>query len=195
MLAHWKKSYDKYRQHIKKQKHYFADKGLSSQSYGFFSSCVWIWELNHKEGWVVKNWCFWTVVLEKTLENPLVCKEIKPVNPKVYQPLICIARTDAEVEVPILWSIDAKSWLIGKDPDAGKDWRQEEKGTTGRDGWMASRTPWTWVWTNSWRWWRTRKPGVPQSTGLGRVRHDQWLTTIVFANIGFSLGSNKIVTR
>ena len=101
------------------------------------------WELGHKEGWALMNWCFWTVVLEKTLENPFVCKEIKPVNPRGDQPWICIARTEAEVEVPILWPPDAKSWLIGKDPFAGKDWKQEEKGTAGRDGWMASWTPWT----------------------------------------------------
>ena len=103
-------------------------KGLSSQSYGFSSSHVWMWELDHKESWVPKNWCFWTVVLEKTLESPLGCKEIKPVNPKGNQCWIFIGRTD--VEAPILWPPDAKNWLTGKDPDAGKDWRQEEKGTT-----------------------------------------------------------------
>ena len=89
-----------------------------------------MWELDHKESWALKNWCFWTVVLEKTLENPLDCKEIKPVNPKGNQFWIFIARTNAEAEVLILWPHDAKNWLIGKDPDAGKDWRQEEKGTT-----------------------------------------------------------------
>ena len=113
------------RQHIKKQRHYFADKGLSSQSYGFTSSHVWMWELDHKEGWAPKNWCFPTVVLEKTLESPLNNKEIKPVNPKGNQPWIFIGRVDAEA--PILWPPDAKSQLIGKDPDAGKDWRQEER--------------------------------------------------------------------
>ena len=91
---------------------------------------VQMWELNHKEGWVPKNWCFWTVLLEKTLESPLDCKEIRPVNPKENQPCIFIGRTDAKAEAPILWPPDAKSWLIGKDPDAGKDWRQEEKGKT-----------------------------------------------------------------
>ena len=100
------------------------------------SSHVWMWELDHEEGRVLKNWCFWTVVLEKTLESPLDCK-IKPVNPKGNQPWIFIGRTDAEAEAPILWLPDAKNQLIGKDPDAGKDWRQEEKGTTEDDmvGW------------------------------------------------------------
>ena len=124
-LVPWKNSYDKPRQHIKKQRHYFANKGPSSQGYGFSSSNVWMWEFDHKEGWAPKNSCFQTVVLEKTLESPLGSKEIKPVNPKGNQPWIFIGRTDAEA--PILWPPDAKSWLIGKDPDAGKDWRQEEK--------------------------------------------------------------------
>ena len=108
----------------------FADNGLSNQSYGFSSSHVWMWELDHKESWVMKNWCFWTVVLEKTLESPLDCKEIQLVHPKGDPPCIFIGRTDAGAEAPILWPPDAKNWLIGKDPDAGKDWRQEEKGTT-----------------------------------------------------------------
>ena len=96
----------------------------------FSSSHVWMWELNYKESWAPKNWCFWTVVLEKTLKSPLDCKENKPVNPKENQPWIFIGRTDAEAEAPILWLPDAKNWLLGKYPDAGKDWRQEEKGTT-----------------------------------------------------------------
>ena len=96
----------------------------------FSSSHVWMWELDHKEAWVLKNWCFWTVELEKTLESPLDCKEIKPITPKGNQPWIFIGRTDAEAEAPILWPPDAKSWLVGKDPDAGKDWRWEEKGMT-----------------------------------------------------------------
>ena len=108
----------------------FVNKGLSSQSYGFSSSHVWIWELGHKESWVPKNWCFWTVVLEKTLESPLDCKETQPVHPKGEQSWIFIGRTNAEAESPILWPPDAKKWLTGKDPDAGKDWRQEEKGMT-----------------------------------------------------------------
>ena len=121
-LLLWKKSYDQRRQHIKKQRRYFANKGPSSQSYGFSSSHVWMWELDYKESWVLKNWFFWTVVLEKTLLSPVDCKEIKPVNSKEDQSWIFIGRTDAEA--PILWPPDAKNWLIGKDPDAGKDWRQ-----------------------------------------------------------------------
>ena len=124
------KSYDQPRQHIKKQRQYFADKDLSSQSYGFSSSHVWMWELDHKESWVLKNWCFLTVVLEKTLESPLDCKEIQPVHPKGNQSWIFTGRTDAEAETPLFWPPDAKNWLTGKDPDAGKDWRQEEKGMT-----------------------------------------------------------------
>ena len=130
MLAPWKRSYDKPRQHIKKQRHYFANKCPSSQSYGFSSSHVWMWELDYKESWALKNWCFLTVVLKKTLESPLDCKEIKSVNSKGNQSWIFIGRTDAKAETPILWPPDAKNWLLGKDPDAGKDWRQEEKGTT-----------------------------------------------------------------
>ena len=126
----WKRSYDKPRQHLKKQRHYFADKCAHSQSYGFSSSHVWIRELDQKDGWVLKNWCFWTVVLKKTLESPLDCKGIKPVNPKGNQPWIFISRTDVEAEAPILWPCDVNSLLIGKDPDPGKDWRQEEKGMT-----------------------------------------------------------------
>ena len=121
--------YDKPRQCIKKQRHYFAEKGPSSQSYGFSSSHVWLSELDYKESWVLKNWCFWTVVLEKTLESPLDCKEIQPVHPKGNQSWIFTGRTNAEAETPILWSPDVNSQLIGKDPDAGKDWGQEEKGT------------------------------------------------------------------
>ena len=108
----------------------FANKGPSSQSYGFFSSHVCMLELDYKEIWVGKNWCFWTVVLEKTLESPLDCKEIQPVHPKRDQSWVFIGRTDAEAETPILWPPDVRSWLIGKDPHAGKDWRREEKGTT-----------------------------------------------------------------
>ena len=139
-VAPWKKSYDQSRQHIKKQRHYFADKGPSSQSYVFSSSHVWMWELDHKESWALKNRCFWTVVLEKTLESPLDWKEIQPVSPKGNQPWIFIGKTDAEAETPILWPPDAKIWLIWKDPDAGKDWRQEKKGTTedGMVGWHHS---------------------------------------------------------
>ena len=130
MLTPWKESYDQPRQHIKKQRHYFANKGQSSQGYGFSSSHVWMWELDYKESWVLKNWCFWAVLLEKTFESPLDYKEIQPVHPKGNQSWVFIGRTDVEAETPILWPPETKSWHIGKDPDAGKDWGQEEKGTT-----------------------------------------------------------------
>ena len=128
MLTPWKESYDQPRQHIEKQRYYFANKGLSSQGYGFSSGCVWMWELDCEESWAPKNWCFWTVVLEKTLESPLDCKEIQPVHPKAYQSWVFIGRADAKAETPIFWPPHAKSWLIGKDSDSGRDWGQEEKG-------------------------------------------------------------------
>ena len=117
------------------------NKCLSSQGYGFSSSHVWMWELDHKESWAPKNWCFWTMVLEKTLERPLDCKEIQPVYSKGNQSWLFIGRTDAEAETPILWPPDVKSWLIWKDPDTGG-----EGDNRGWDGWMASPTQWTWVW-------------------------------------------------
>ena len=147
MFAPWKNSCVKPRQCFKKQRHHFAGKSPYSQTYGFSSSHVWMWELDHKEGWELDNWFFWTVVLEKTLESPLDCKEIKPVNPKGNQSWIYIGRTDDEAEAPILWSPVSKSWFIGKDPDAGKNWGQEEN--RGWDSWMTSLTQWTWVWGNS----------------------------------------------
>ena len=110
-------------------RHCFANKGPSSQSYCFSSSHIWMWELD-KGSWALTNWCFWIVVLEKTLESPLDCKEIQPVHPKGNQSWVFIGRTDAEAETPILWLPDVKSWLIGKDSNAGKDWRWEENGTT-----------------------------------------------------------------
>ena len=122
-----KESYDKPRQDIKKWRYHFANKGQFTQSYAFSSSHLGMWELDHKEGWTLKNWCFQIVVLEKTPESPLDCKEIQPVNPK-EQSWVFIGRTDAEAETPILWPPDAKSQLTGKAPDAGKDWSHEEKG-------------------------------------------------------------------
>ena len=110
--------------------HYFANKGPSSQGYGFSSSHVWMSELGYKESWALKNWFFWTVVLKKTLESPLDCKEIQPVHPKGDQSWVFTGRTDVETETPILWPPDEKSWLIWKDPDAGRDWRREEYGMT-----------------------------------------------------------------
>ena len=115
---------------ILKSRDYFANKDPYSQSYGFSSSHGWMWELDYKENWAPKNWCFWTLVLEKTLESPLDCKQSQPVHPKGNQSWIFIERTDAEAETPILWLPHMKNWLTGKDPDAGKDWRREEKGTT-----------------------------------------------------------------
>ena len=130
MLTPWKESYDQPRQHIKKQRHYFANKDPPSQGYGFSCCHVWMCELDYKESWVPKNWCCWTVVLEKTLESPLDCKEIQPVRPKGDQSLVFIGWTDDEAETPVLWPPDAKNWLIWKDPDAVNDWRQEEKWMT-----------------------------------------------------------------
>ena len=169
MIAPWKKSCDKPRQHIEKQRHHFADKGPYSQSYGSCSSHVGMWELDHKEVCVLKNWCFLPVGLEKTLDSPLDSNEIKLVNPKGNQPWIFTGRTDVETEAPIP---DSKSWLIGKDSDAGRDWGQEEKGTTEDE--MAG---WTWVWVSSGSWWWTGRPGVLQFVGSQRVGHD-WATEL-----------------
>ena len=130
ILAPWKKSYDTPRQCIKKKKHHFVDNVLYSQSYGFSSSHVWMWQLDYKESQAPKNWWFWIVLLEKTFERLLDCKEIKPVHPKGNQSWIVIGGTEAETETPILWPPDVNNWLIWKDPDPGKDWRWEEKGTT-----------------------------------------------------------------
>ena len=165
MPAPWKESYDQPRQNIKKQKQYFVNKGLSSQGYGFSNGHVWMWELDYKESWALKNWCFWTVVLEKTLESPLDCKEIQPVIPKGDQFWVFIGRTDVEAETPIFWPPDAKSWLIWKDPDAGKDWKQEEKGTTEDEmaGWHHQLNAHKFGWT----------PAVGDEQG-GLARCDSW---------------------
>ena len=130
MPVPWEESYDKSGQHIKKQRHYFANKSPSSQRYGFSNSHVQMWELDHKEGWELKDWWFLMVVLEKILRSPLDRRKIKSVNPKGNKPWMCIGSTFAEAEAPILWLPDVKSWITGKDPDAGKDWRQKEKGMT-----------------------------------------------------------------
>ena len=173
MLAPWKISCDQPRQHIKKQRHCFAHKGPSTQSYGISRTHVWKWELNHKKRWAPKNLCIWTVVLEKTLERPLDCKEIHPVHPRGNQSWIFIGRSYAESETPILWPPDAKNWLIWKDPDVGKYWRWEVKGMTEDEmGCMASLARWTWVWVSSGNWWWTGKPDGLQSMGLQRVGYD-----------------------
>ena len=140
-----------------------------------------MWEVAYKESWVPKNWCFWTVVLGKTFKSPLDCKEIQPFHPKGYQSWIFIRRNDAETQTPVLWPPDVKNWLILKDPDAGKDWRPEEKGTTEDEmvGWH--HRLWTWVWVGSGSWWWTGKPGLLQSMGWQRVRHD-WVTELNLLN-------------
>ena len=154
-----------------------SKRGPSSQSYGFSSNHVWMWELDYKESWALKNWCFWTVVLEKTLESPLDCKEIQPVHSEGDQPWGFFGRNEAETETPVLWPPHAKSWLIGK------DWCWEGLGAGGEgdnrgwDGWMASMTQWTWVWVNSRSWWWTGRPGVLRFMGSQRVRHD-WVTEL-----------------
>ena len=142
-----------------KHRHYFANKGQSSQSYGFSSGHVWMWELDCKESWVSKNWCFWTVVLEKTLESPLDCKEIQPVHPKGNQSWILIGRTDVNGETPILWPPDLMNWLTWKDPECCERLKVGGEGDDrDLDGWMASLTQWTWVWVSSGIWWWTGSP-------------------------------------
>ena len=176
-LAPWKNSYDRPRQLIKKQKHYIAKKGPSSQSYGFSSSHVWMWELEYKESCVLKNWCFWTVVLENTLKSPLGCKEIQPVHPKGNQSWIFIGSTDVDGETPILWPPDEKNWLIEKTLMLGKIQCKRRGRMRGWDGLMASPTQWTWLWVNSGSWWWTGRPGVLQSMGPQRVGQD-WVTEL-----------------
>ena len=164
MLTPWKESYDQPRQQIKKQRHYFVNKGPSSQGYGFSSGHVWMWELDYKEISMPKQWCFWTVVLEKTLESPLDCKEIQAVHPKGDQSWVFIGGTDVEAETLILWLPDAESWLIWKDPDAAKDWGQEEKRTTENEmvGWRHRLNGHEFEWT----------PGVGDGQGgLGTAIH------------------------
>ena len=174
MLAPWKKSYDQPRQHIKKQRHYFVSKGPSSQGYVFFSGHVWIWELDYKESWAPKSWCFWTVVLEETHESHLDCKEIQPVHPKGNKSWVFIWGTDVETETPILWPPDVKSCLIWKDPAAGKDWGQEEKGTTEEEmvGWHHRQNGHGFGWT----------PGVGDGQG-GLACRSAW---------GCSVGHNWV---
>ena len=175
MLAPWKKSFDQPRQHIKKQRHYFANKGPSNWSYGFSNRQVWMWESDYKESLVTKNRCFWTVVLEKTLEGPLDSKEIKPVSPKGNQSWIFIGRTDAETEAPIFGHLMPATNSLEKTLMLGKTEGRRRRGQQRQDGWRASPTQWTWVWASSGSWWRTGKPGVLQSMWLQTVGHD-WVT-------------------
>ena len=176
MLTPWKASYNQPRQHTKKQRHYSANKGPSSQRYSFSSSHVWMWELDYKENWAPKNWCFWIVVLEKTLKSPLHCLEIQPVHPKRNQSQIIIGRINAEAETPILWPSAVKNWLTGKDTDAGKDWRQEEKVMTDDEmvGWHHVLDGHEFEQAS---WWWTGRPGVLHSMGSQRVGHN-WVTEL-----------------
>ena len=153
-LVPWKKSYDQPRKHIKKQRHYFALKVLSSQSYVFSSSHVWMWDLDYKGSWMPKNWCFWTVGLEKTLKSPLDSKDIQPVHLKGNQSWLFTGRTDAEAETLILWPPDVKNWLIWKRPWCWERLKVGGEGDNrGWDDWMASPTQWTWVGASSGSWW------------------------------------------
>ena len=174
MLAPWKKSYDHPRQYIKSR-----DITLPTKV-RLVKAMVFPVVMYGCESWTIRKNEHWRIdafeVLKKTLESPLYCKEIRSVNPKGIQSFwMFIGRTDVEAETPILGPHDVESWLIWKDPDAGKDWGQEEKGMTGWDGWMASPTWWTWVGASSGSWWWTGRPGVLQSMGLQRVGHD-WAT-------------------
>ena len=175
----WKESYHQPRQHIKKQGHHFPNKGPSGQGCVFSSGHVWMWELYCEESWMPKNWCFWTVVLEKTLESPLDCKEIQPAHPEGNQSWVFIGRTDAEAETPILWLPDAKNWLIWK------DWKGLGAGGEGDDrrwgGWMASLIQWTWVSVDSGSWWWTGSPGVLWFRGSQRVGHN-WKTELTYSH-------------
>jgi len=177
-LASWKESYDQPRQRIKKQRNYFANKGPSSQSYGFSSSHVWMWELDYEESWVLKNWCFWIVVLEKTLESPLDCKENQPVHPKGDQSWVFIGRTDVEAENPNTLAAWCEELTHLKRPwcwerlKGGGEWDNR-----GWGGWMTSLTQRTWVWVSSESWWWTGKPGMLQSMGSQRLGHD-WATEL-----------------
>ena len=155
-----------------------------------------MWELDCEEGWAPKNWCFWTVVLEKTLESPLDCKEIQQVHSEGDQSWLFFGRNDAKAETPVLWPSHMKSWLIGKDSDAGRDWGQEKGTDRGWDGWMTSPTWWTWVWVNSESWWWTGRPGMLQFMGLQRVGHN-WVTEgnwteLVFLLLALSLSGYSL---
>ena len=179
MLAPWKKSYDKPRQCIKKQRHYFADKGPLSQSYGFSSSHVWMWELDHKESWVPKNWCFWIVVLERLLKVPWTARRSNQSILKENSP-------EYSLEGPMLKLKLQNFGHLMQRTDWPWCWERlkagEEGDDRGWDGWMASPTRWIWVWASSGSWWWTGKPGVPQSMVSQRVRQD-WVTELSWYNV------------
>ena len=171
ILAPWKKNYDQPRQHIQKQRHYFANKGSSSQGYGFSSSDVWMWELDHKESW---RGCFWTVVLEETLESPLDSKEIQPIHPKRNQSWILLE--GLKLKLQYFGHLMRRTDSLEKDPECLERLKAEGEGDDrGWDGWMASRTWWIWIWASSWSWWLTGKFDLLQSMGSQRVSHD-WVT-------------------
>ena len=177
MFAPWKNNYGKTKQCIKKQRYHFANKYPYSQSYGFSNNYIQMWQLDHKEGWGLKNWCFWILMLEKTLQNPLDCKKIKPVNPKENQPWIFIGRTEAEAKTPILWPSD-----VNKEPIHWKRlwcWERlksrREGDHRGWDGWMASPTRWAWVWANSGRWWY-RETWHAAVHGVAESHMTEWLS-------------------
>ena len=169
MTASWKEIHDKPRQCIKKQRHHFANKGLYSQSYGFSTCYVQMWELNHKEHRMPKNLCFWTVGLEKTLENPLDSKEIKPVNPKGNQHWILIGRTDGHSNTLVIWCKQLTDW---KRPWCWERLKAEEEDNRAWDGWIALPIQWAWSWANSRKWSGTGRSGMLQSMGSQRIRHD-----------------------
>ena len=199
-LAPWKKSNDKPRQCIKKQRDYFVYKGLYSQSYGFSSSHEWMWELDYQESWTLKNWCFWTVVLEKTFESPLDCKKIQPVHPKGNQSWIFIRRTDAEAETPILWPPDAKNWLTWKTLMLRKIEGRKRRGRQVR--WLDDVTDTMYVSLSKlWELWWTGRPGVLWFMRSQRVRHDwaaglNWRLTeaMSYSSIGHGFDVSELTT-
>ena len=183
MLAPWKKNYDQPRQYIKKQRDYFANKGPSSQSYGFSSGHLLMWDLDYKESWAPK-WCFWTMMLEKTLESPLDCKEIKPDHPKGNQSWIFFGRADVEAETPILWPTWCEELTHWKRPWCLDRLKEGVEGGDRGDAWMASLTQWTWVWVSSRSWWWTGRLSVLQSMGSQKVRYD-WVTELTSSIFSF----------
>ena len=183
MLAPWKKSYDQSRQHIQKQRHYFANKGPSSQGYGFSSGHVWMWELDSKESWATKNWCFWTVVLDKTLESPLDCKEIHPVHPKGDQSWMFIGTDWCWSWNSNTLATSCKELTHWKRPWCWERWKSRgERDNRGWDDWMASPTQWIWVWVDSECWWWTGRPAMLRFMGSQRVGHN-WVTELNWTEI------------
>ena len=190
MLASWKESYDQPRQHFKKQRHYFANKGPSSQSYGLSRSHVWMWELYYKESWALKNWCFWTVVLEKTLESPLDCKEIQPVYPKGDQCWIFPGLT-LKMKLQYFGCLIQRTDLLEKTLILGKTEGRRRRGMQRMRCWMVSLTWWTWVWASCRSWWWTGKLGVLQFMESQWVGHD-WATELNWAVFWMSKSQSLI---